>query len=167
MNNILKYAAVLALSLFAATFQMSAQTSDYETMQTAMAEFLEKGFYTIKVDYVIPAGAREVKLKQNFTVVLEDSHVYVRLPHHGQSHSPSYTSVDLDFDADISDNNFKSILKGKKSRTEINFSTDYETDSYTFRITIYPNGEARIYLTSTYKSPINYRGKVLVKTIYE
>ena len=63
----------------------------------------------------------------------------------------------LNFDALIQTYEAK---EGKKGRKEIRFTTTNDEDSYTYHLTIYPDGTTQIRIQPTRRQSISFNGKM-------
>lgn len=114
--------------------------------------------WRIDVDYMNPMQGPGKPLTDAYTLQLHNDSVYSYLPYIGKAYSLAYGSGEaLNFNAPIWNYTQK---KDKKDRQIIEFETKSDEDTYTYTITIYDDGKARIQIQPTKRQPISFRGKL-------
>ena len=109
----------------------------------------------IDVNYMMPQrySSRAVT---DFSLCLKGDTVISHLPYMGQAYRPTYGNTDgLNFKLPVTD---KSVKPGKKGKTVIRFTCNNSTATYEFKIEVYPEGGAYIYLSPSYADRIGYKG---------
>ena len=154
------YTAFLACTLASATpiqAQTDKEAQKARTEQT-VKEALEARRYRIDVNYMTPMRGRSRALTDNYSLTIHDDSVLSYLPYVGEAYSAPYGGgKGLNFDALIQTYETK---EGKKGRKEIRFTTTNDEDSYTYHLTIYPDGTTQIRIQPTRRQSISFNGKM-------
>lgn len=110
----------------------------------------------IDINYMMPQRY-PTRAVNDFSLCLKNDTVISHLPYMGQAHRSTYGNTDgLNFKLPITN---KSVKSGKKGKTIIKFTCKHSTDTYDFKIEIYPDGGAYINLTPSYADRIGYKGE--------
>lgn len=155
------YTAFLACTLASAA-PIQAQQTDKEAQKArteqTVKEALEARRYRIEVNYMTPMRGRSRALTDNYSLTIHGDSVLSYLPYVGEAYSAPYGGgKGLNFDALIQTYEAK---EGKKGRKEIRFTTTNDEDSYTYHLTIYPDGTTQIRIQPTRRQSISFNGKM-------
>lgn len=153
--------AFLACTL-ASAVPVQAQKKDKEAekarTEQAVKEALEARRYHIDVNYMTPMRGRARALTDNYSLTVRGDSVLSYLPYVGQAYSVPYGGGKaLNFDARIQTYEMKD---GKKGRKEIRFTTTNDEDSYTYQLTVYPDGGTQIHVLPTRRQSISFNGEM-------
>ena len=153
--------AFLARTLASAA-PVQAQKKDKEAekarTEQAVKEALEARRYHIDVNYMTPMRGRARALTDNYSLTVRGDSVLSYLPYVGQAYSVPYGGGKaLNFDARIQTYEMKD---GKKGRKEIRFTTTNDEDSYTYQLTVYPDGGTQIRVLPTRRQSISFNGEM-------
>ena len=155
------YTAFLACTLASAA-PIQAQQTDKEAQKArteqTVKEALEARRYRIEVNYMTPMRGRSRALTDNYSLTIHGDSVLSYLPYVGEAYSAPYGGgKGLNFDALIQTYEAK---EGKQGRKEIRFTTTNDEDSYTYHLTIYPDGTTQIRIQPTRRQSISFNGKM-------
>lgn len=154
------YTAFLACTLASAApiqAQTDKEAQKARTEQT-VKEALEARRYRIEVNYMTPMRGRSRALTDNYSLTIHGDSVLSYLPYVGEAYSAPYGGgKGLNFDALIQTYETK---EGKKGRKEIRITTTNDEDSYTYHLTIYPDGTTQIRIQPTRRQSISFNGKM-------
>lgn len=110
----------------------------------------------IDINYMMPRRY-SAKAVTNFSLCLKGDTVVSQLPYMGRAYQPTFGNTDgLNFVQPVTG---KSVKKGKKGKTIIQFSCRNKANKYDFRIEVYPGGSAYINLIPSNAEAIGYRGE--------
>lgn len=152
---------ILTMLLGMSTLCLNAQ--DGKTDPKSVAESIEQKEYTIDVDWAMPSSGRNVNLTPSYTFKVSKDSVYTHLPFFGRSYNSSYNEeVGITMESPLENYSSESVEKRNKNMTKISFKARYDGCSYDIKITIYPSGEANIYISPSNKSSISYRGQMVL-----
>lgn len=114
--------------------------------------------FVIEVDRAYPMSGRSVILNDTYSVSVADGRVVSRLPYFGRAYSIPYGGGEgLMFEAEIEG---YVCRHGRRDTVEVEFSAQTREDRFEFRISLFPNGNANISVTSTNRQPISYGGEL-------
>lgn len=110
----------------------------------------------IDIRYMMPLRYSP-KAVTDFSLCIKGDTVISRLPYMGRAYQPTVGNTDnLNFSIPATR---KSIKKGKKGKTVIKFSCKNNNISYDFKIEVYPEGSAYVYLVPSNADSIGYKGE--------
>lgn len=112
---------------------------------------------TIRVDYMSPRRWNSRSVSAGYGVTLRGDEIEAHLPYMGVVHQPDFERDGLNFTLPISG------LKwgiGKRGATVLALACRRGSVTYQWRITIWPNGKADIYLQPSNADGITYEGEV-------
>lgn len=137
---------------------MNAQTKQEKKKQAeqAVRQLIEAKDYKINVDRAIPMRGGSKNLTSSYSLKVRNDSVYSYLPYFGVAYSLPYGGgKGLLFDESLTD--YK-IEYTKKGAAKISFKSRNNEDSYTFNLTIFPDGTASIQVAPVNKQSISYSG---------
>jgi hypothetical protein len=154
-----------ALSIAIATFTCGStlaysQEKSSKDQQKAqqVQEKLDSKDFTIDVNYMIPMRGGSQNLSSPYSLTIKDSTVKSYLPYVGQATNIPYGGGDgLHFEDEIKeykDNGFQ------KDRRTIQFKVEHEGDVLEYKITVFDNGQADIFVNSVNRDSISFRGEL-------
>ena len=144
----------VAYSLSNARDRKSGDTDD----ETRIEKMINDTTYTINVSSALPMGGRTVMLNSYYSLEMAKDTVRSYLPYFGRAYSIPYGGgKGLVFDGTAE--NYV-VKDGKKGGNEIEFTVRNEEDSYTYNLSIYPNGSAYISVRGNKRQPISYIGRI-------
>ena len=153
--------ALLAAALTCAA-PASAQKKDKEAekarTEQAVRKALEARAYTVSFDYMNPMKGRGRTLTSNYSIEVRNDSLFSYLPYAGEAYNVPYGGGKaLNFNAPIAE---YSQEAGKKGRTEITLDVRNEEDHYTYRLTVFPDGNATLYVQPTHRQSISFSGEM-------
>ena len=152
----LTLAAALTLSVPAAAQQDKAAKK--ERTEQAVKKALEKRNYKISIDHMNPMKGRGRTLTSNYSVEVRNDSLFSYLPYVGEAYNAPYGGGKvLNFNAPIDE--YKQEA-GKKGRTEITLDVKNEEDHYTYRLTVFPNGNATLNVQAIHRQSISFSGEM-------
>ena len=127
----------------------------YETVYDAIADTV----FTVNVDMAYPMTGRSVNLTSGYSISVDKDRIVSYLPYFGRAYSVPYGGGDgLVFEAEISE---YSCTDGKKGQKLLVFGAKTDEDSFTFHLTVFPDGTASLSVTSINRQSISYSGEVI------
>ncbi|MDD4515206.1 DUF4251 domain-containing protein [Massilibacteroides sp.] len=124
-------------------------------------ELIDAGNYTIDVDRALPMSGRSVNLTSSYSVEIKGDSIYSHLPYYGRAYSVPYGGGSgLMFKEPVTD--YK-MAYDKKDKATITFTSRSDEDRYEFRIEVYLNGTATIFVQPVNRQSITYHGDILLK----
>ena len=129
--------------------------------QENVRKALEADRYTIDINYMIPSKGSGRPLTTDYSVTVRNDSLISYLPYAGRAYSIPYGGGKaLNFSAPIE--NYEKKTK-KKGETEITVSLRNDEDSYIYRLTVYKNGNASLYVQPTQRQSISFSGEMDLK----
>ena len=157
------YTLLLACTL-AATGTAQAQTdrqAEKARTEQAVRKALDERRYCIDVNYMNPMRGRSRALTTPYTLTVRNDSVLSYLPYMGEAYSVPYGGGKaLNFNAPISTYEMK---EGKRGRRDIKFTTTNDEDTYTYTLTVYPNGSTSIHVQPTRRQSISFSGEMVTE----
>ena len=140
---------------------LSAQTR--EEKEAERKAFVEKRIadrhFKIDVSMAYPMSGNSIPLTSPYSLELKQDSADVFLPYFGRAYSVPYGGGDgLVFEAEISE---YSCTDGKKGQKLLVFGAKTDEDSFTFHLTVFPDGTASLSVTSINRQSISYSGEVI------
>lgn len=150
-------AAALACAAPAAA-QKKDKKAEKERTEQAVRKALENRAYTIAIDYMNPMKGRGRTLTSNYSIEVRNDSLFSYLPYAGEAYNVPYGGGKaLNFNVPIAE---YSQEAGKKGRTEITLDVRNEEDHYTYRLTVFPDGNATLYVQPTHRQSISFSGEM-------
>lgn len=141
-----------------ATLTVAAQSRQEKKEQTerAVRKAIDSNHYKIDVNRVFPMTGNSKSLTSNYSVEIRNDSVFSYLPYFGVAYSAPYGGgKGLIFNTPLSE--YKAEYH-KKGKVKIDFKVRNDEDSYTYSMTIYPNGSTSIQVRSVNKQSISFQG---------
>ncbi len=133
------------------------QTKDQEKAQQIQQKLDSKDF-TINVNYMMPMRGGGEALSSPSSLSIQDNTVKSYPPYKGQATSIPYGGGDgLNFEDKIQDYKDNGL---KKDSRIIEFKVEHEGDILEYKVTVYDNGSADIYVSSVKRDNISFRGEL-------
>lgn len=126
-----------------------------------VAEQVGERNFKIVVDYMYPQRYPSRPITSEFWLELKGDRVNPYLPYFGQSQMPSLYGIDEGPNVESEVRDYREQHNTRKHRTEIQFSTRTNDDTYHYVVYIYDDGKAEIYLRSNRRDSIRYSGEVI------
>ncbi len=124
----------------------------------AVAKALDARTFKVGVDYMIPRRGKSRALTSPYSVEVRGDSICSCLPYVGRGFNVPYGGGQgLNFSAAISQYEDE---EGKKGRRLITIKVRSDEDSYTYRLTVYPDGQASLNVQPTERESISYRGEL-------
>ena len=124
----------------------------------AVMRMISDTTYTINVTSALPMGWKTVHLSTYYSLEVAKDTVISCLPYFGRAYSIPYGGGEgLMFEAEIEG---YVCRHGRRDTVEVEFSAQTREDRFEFRISLFPNGNANISVTSTNRQPISYGGEL-------
>ncbi len=106
-------------------------------------------------------GGRTVNLTSPYGVELKGDSIYSHLPYYGRAYSIPYGGGDgLIFQEPVSN---YTVKYDEKNKATITFTARSDEDRYDFRIEIFSNGSASLFVQPGNRQSINYQGNLVLK----
>lgn len=119
---------------------------------------IEARDFKIEVNRMIPMSGASRNLMPPYALTIKGDSIHSWLPYMGQGYNVPYGGGQgLTFDALITDYSQSFDAKGT---ADINLQTRSKDDTYRYRIQIFDNGSATIFVTPNNRQAINYYGKL-------
>lgn len=132
-----------------------------EKIEREVREAVDSNHYKINVDRMFPMRGSSKLLTSNYSVEIRNDSVFSYLPYFGVAYSIPYGGgKGLVFNAPLSE--YKAEYH-KKGKVKVDFKVRNEEDSYTYNLTIFPNGSTSIQVHSTNRQPISFQGNMELK----
>lgn len=150
----------LCVICFICTLSATAQSRKEKKEETEreVRKSIDAKRYKINVDRMYPMRGRSKMLTSNYSVEIKNDSVFSYLPYFGVAYSIPYGGgKGLIFNEPLSEYYAEYHKKGK---AKISFKVRNEEDSYTYNMTIYPNGSTSIQVHSINRQPISYQGNM-------
>lgn len=157
-----KFIYICAIYLIC-TLPVTAQSRQEKKEQTehAVRKAIDSNHYKINADRMLPMRGNSKTLTSNYSVEIRNDSVFSYLPYFGVAYSIPYGGgKGLIFNAPLSEYNVEYHKKGK---VKVNFKVRNDEDSYTYNMTIYPNGSTSIQVQSVNRQPISFQGNMELK----
>lgn len=152
----LALAATLTISVPAAAQQD--KESKKERTEQAVKKALEERNYTIAINHMNPMKGRSRTLTSDYSIEVRNDSLFSYLPYAGEAYNVPYGGGKaLNFNAPIGE--YKQEA-GKKGRTEITLDVKNEEDHYTYRLTVFPNGNATLNVQAIHRQSISFSGEM-------
>jgi hypothetical protein len=133
------------------------QTKDQEKAQQIQQKLDSKDF-TIDVNYMLPMRGSSEAISGSYSLSVKDNTVKSYLPYRGQATNIPYGGGDgLNFEDEIKEYKDSGLKKG--SRT-IQFKVEHDGDLLEYKITVFDNGQADIFVASRNRDNISFRGEL-------
>jgi len=113
--------------------------------------------FRVDVDYMLPRRWSGRSVTYGYSLELKNDSVICHLPYLGVAQQADFDTDGLNFEKPITN---YSIKKGKKNRLIIEFSCRKSFVDYRFSVTLFPNGDANIYLIPSNADNISYEGEL-------
>lgn len=139
---------------------LSAQTKKEkrEIKQQAVKEVVLSEKYKIDVNRADPARGRSVMLTSSYSIEVRNDSVISYLPYYGRAYNIPYGGGNgLNFKAPLSD---YEIDWEKKGTAKIKFTTRNSEDKFDFKIDIFSNGSASIFVNMQNRQSISFNGEL-------
>lgn len=134
-----------------------------EKQQTAakVGDKLDAKQFSVEVNYMISTRAGGKSVSGGYAVAVDGSSVDSNLPYAGQARNVPYGGGKvLTFKDEIDDYKDSGWDNGKR---EIVFSTDNDEDKLVYRIIVYDDGTASVFVNSLNRDSISYRGRLILE----
>lgn len=129
-----------------------------ERIQQTVCEMLEARHYKVDVNYMNPQQGRSRALTDPYSLEVRNDSLISYLPYVGRAYNVPYGGgKNLNFRTPISQYD---MTEGKKGKKEIRISVSNDEDTYTYTLTVFPNGSTNIYVQPIHKQPITFSGKL-------
>lgn len=154
--HIIFLATAVCLSL-PASAQKDKQAKKARTEQ-AVRKALDERRFRIGVNYMIPMRGRSRILSTNYSIEVRNDSLFSYLPYAGEAYSIPYGGGKaLNFNAPILTYEAKDKKRGRK---EIKITTANEEDTYTYNLTVFPNGSARVQVQPIRRQSVSFSGQM-------
>lgn len=155
-------AFILTVNLLLAITMPALAQNDKETqkehIRQTVCEMLETRHYKVDVNYMNPQQGRSRALTDSYSLEVRNDSLFSYLPYAGRAYSAPYGGgKNLNFRAPISQYGMK---EGKKGKKEIRIDVSNDEDTYTYTLTVFPNGSTNIHVQPIHKQPISFSGKL-------
>lgn len=158
--KISRFLIMLGIVSFLGGQSLIAQDKKSEKAERIKA-LIEHGEYSLEIDRAFPMGGRSVNLTSSYGIEIKGDSVYSHLPYYGRAYSVPYGGGNgLQFEKPVTD--YK-VEYDKDGKATIKFATRSDDDRYEFRIQIYSNGTATVFVQPTNKQSITYHGEIRLK----
>lgn len=132
-----------------------------EQKELAIREAIDSNHYKINVDRMLPMRGNGKLLTSDYSVEIRNDSVFSYLPYFGVAYSVPYGGgKGLIFNEPLTE---YSAEYHKKGKVKVNFKVRNDEDSYTYNMTIYPNGSTSIQVQSINRQPISFQGNMEIK----
>jgi len=155
--------AALSIALAALTFgsplaYSQEKTSEDQQKAQQVQQKLDSKDFTINVNYMMPMRGGGEALSSLYSLSIQDNTVKSYLPYKGQATSIPYGGGDgLNFEDKIQDYKDNGL---KKDSRIIEFKVEHEGDLLEYKITVFDNGQADIFVASRNRDNISFRGEL-------
>lgn len=157
------YTLMLACVLATAGTAQAQSDRQAEKARTeqAVRQALDERRFCIDVNYMNPMRGRSRALTTPYSLTVRNDSVLSYLPYVGQAYSVPYGGGKaLNFNAPISTYEME---EGKRGRTNIKFTTSNDEDTYTYSLTVYPDGSTRIHIQPMHRQSISFSGEMVTE----
>lgn len=155
--------AALSIALAALTFgsplaYSQEKTSEDQQKAQQVQQKLDSKDFTIDVNYMLPMRGSSEAINGSYSLSVKDNTVKSYLPYRGQATNIPYGGGDgLNFEDEIKEYKDSGLKKG--SRT-IQFKVEHDGDLLEYKITVFENGQADIFVASRNRDNISFRGEL-------
>ncbi|MDD2437255.1 MAG: DUF4251 domain-containing protein [Massilibacteroides sp.] len=121
---------------------------------------IDSGIYRLEVDRALPMGGRSVNLTSSYGFEIKGDSIYSHLPYYGRAYSVPYGGGNgLSFDKPIENYD---VTYDEKNKATITFSTRSDDDRHEFRVQIYSNGTASVFIQPVNRQSITFQGNIVL-----
>lgn len=132
-----------------------------QRIEQAVSRAIESQNYKISVNRATPMKGGSKYLTSNYSIEIRNDSLYSYLPYFGVAYNVPYGGgKGLIFNEPISEYTTK---YGKKGDAKITLELRNSEDSYTYNITIFPDGTSSIQVTPRNRQPISFSGEMDLK----
>ncbi len=133
-------------------------SNDKQGKSNAITKIVESGLFSIDVNRALPLSGHSISLTTVYSLSLNKDTVISNLPYFGRAYTVPYGGgYGLNFKEIALD---KSRERTKKGASEIKFKVKTQEDIYSFRLSIYANGNTTINVLPSNKQPITFYGNI-------
>ena len=158
--KISRFLIMLGIVSFLGGQSLFAQDKQEEKKQK-VKDLIESGTYRVDIDRAYPMGGRSVNLTSLYSIDIKGDSIYSHLPYYGRAYSVPYGGGNgMRFEKPVMDYN---VSFDKDDKATVVFSSRSDDDKYEFRIQIYSNGTATVFVQPTNKQSITYHGEIRLK----
>lgn len=154
--------AALATCSCASLSKTTAQrNAEKQRTASQVADKLDSKQFSVEVNYMISMRGGGKSVSGGYAVTVDGSEIDSRLPYAGQARNVPYGGGKvLTFKDEIDDYKDSGWDNGKR---EIVFSTDNDEDKLVYRITVFEDGTASVFVNSLNRDSISYRGRLILE----
>lgn len=133
-------------------------TTLMKAQEIKIDSILASGVFTVEVTRIQPVRSSSVNANTIYTLRLTKDSVYSNLPYIGRSYySVTMQNEGLSMEEPIK--KYRIQTKGDGTR-EVFFDVRNQSDCYSYRLKVLPNGVVRIHISMFNKQPIFYDGHI-------
>lgn len=127
-----------------------------EQTEQAVRQKVDSNHYKINVNRAYPMKGGSKMLTSSYSLEVKNDSVYSYLPYFGVAYNIPYGGgKGLNFNAPLSD---YELEYNKKGAAKIKFKSRNDEDTYTYNVTIYPDGGTNIQVTPVNRQSISFSG---------
>ena len=149
---------VMGLGYLSLHAQSGKLENDSKTKVVIVKEKIESKSYVIHCDRIYPMRGQSRYITNDYSIELKGDTVRSYLPYFGVAHSASYGGNNvLDFKKVCRD---YVIKEGKKGSWVVSFTVENENETLEYQLTIYPNGNVRVFIQPMKRDSVSYSGEL-------